>query len=152
MIAAALLSAGCHEIRLPDSWFVVDDNYSRDGSTTYDLLKVIQKDPNNPGGIDIKSKLDFLSTFTMTLYHENGRLVAAEFDNGDVLFPPTADNQPLPSGKVDVEFDDKSVPNVMREKASGRVLATFIRGQFYMPFQLDNAGINYEFWFKLKTE
>lgn len=144
---AALATSSCVQyLSKSDEYYEWDKDYSRDGAYTYDLLKVLQIDPINPDGINIVSKLNFLSTYKMTLFYENGTLVAAQFDKGDCPFSPVRFD--IPEGKFEVYFDDSSSPYVMREKATDKILATFIRGQFYMPFQLDSANINYEFWFK----
>jgi len=130
----------------PDEYYEWDKDYSRNGAYSYDLFKALQIDPINPNGINVVSKIKFLSTYKMTLYYDNGKLVAAEFDKGDCPFSPIRFD--IPEGKFEVYFDDSSSPYVMREKATDKVLATFTKGQFYMPFQLDSANIRYEYWFK----
>jgi hypothetical protein len=106
---------------------------------------VLQIDPLNTSGIDIKSYFDWFDTYSLTVYVENGKYAYCEVSTGDIPFNPYGFQ--LPAGKQPCSLDNSVSPMAIR-LSSGEVLARYRQGQFVVPFQLDCSDISYEFWFK----
>jgi len=112
---------------------------------TYKLSKVLQIDPLNTSGIDIKSYFDWFDSYSLTVYVENGKYAYCEVNTGDIPFNPYGFK--VPAGKQACSLDNSVSPTAIR-LSSGEVLARYKQGQFVVPFQLDCSDISYEFWFK----
>lgn len=111
-------------------------------TNTYRLNQVLQCSPENPSGVDIFGKLDFFATLRMTVsVSATGAVV--EFDNGDIPFLPFT--EALPEGKIECDLDHSTIPNVLRIRDTGTVIATFEKDGFTTTFQLDCKQLTYKY-------
>lgn len=111
-------------------------------TNTYRLNQVLQCSPENPSGVDIFGKLDFFATLRMTVsVSATGAVV--EFDNGDIPFLPFT--EALPEGEIECDLDHSTIPNVLRIRDTGTVIATFEKDGFTTTFQLDCKQLTYKY-------
>lgn len=111
-------------------------------TNTYRLNQVLQCSPENPSGVDIFGKLDFFATLRMTVsVSATGAVV--RFDNGEVPFLPFT--EALPEGEIECDLDHSTIPNVLRIRDTGTVIATFEKDGFTTTFQLDCKQLTYKY-------
>lgn len=118
----------------------------------YGLNKVLEIDPVNVSGIDVRPYFDFFDNYRMKLSVEDSKISYVEFEMGDVPF--SAYGFTLPTGKTACYFDNSVLPNVLRlqngssRSATDPVIATLNKGEFFVEFQLDYQDITYRYYFK----
>ena len=121
-------------------------DYPSDYTIDYGVRQVLQYDPMNINGIDVSGKFAFFGTLRFTIYVKDSKMTSLKFSLGDVPFSPFAFD--VPAGEVDCELDTEALPNELRIKGTGNVIAYFQNGEFSIPFQLDCKSLNYKYTFK----
>lgn len=111
----------------------------------YVINQVLEYDPMNPTGIDISKYVDEFSSITLTIYYEDGKMSAVEFNHGTLPYNPLAGQ--LPSGKVSCTYDSTVYPAVIK-LSDGTVLAEMIYNEPVVKFSLDYSKISYQYSFK----
>lgn len=134
--------AGCVKV---DQSGMTPDEDRPDGTTTYVLSKVLEKDPSNPNGIDILDEVDFFSSYRLLLTREKGKYVAVEFQQD---LPFSTYKFAMPSGKKECYYETEHIPFSLRLKDTDDVVITYYQGNFIVDFQLGCQEISYEFQFK----
>lgn len=115
-------------------------------TVNYELDKVLQCDPVNTNGTDITDKLDFFATRARMSVSISPTGTRFTFENGEQIpFYPFAEEFQSP---IDCELDTAVVPNELRRKDTGEVLATFENDGFVISFHLDSQHITYKYKFK----
>lgn len=141
-LAAALFACPACEDVSDEMTSDYPDNYT----INYGIRQVMQYDPMNINGIDVAGKFEFFSTLRFTIRVTDSKMTALSFSNGDVPFSPFAFE--VPEGEVACELDTEALPNALRIKPSGEVIAYFQNGEFVIPFQLDSKSLSYKYTFK----
>ncbi len=115
-------------------------------TVNYQLDKVLQCDPVNTDGTDITNKLDFFSSPARISVSISPTKTLFTFENGELIpFYPFAEELQSP---VECELDTAVVPNELRRKDTGEVLATFENDGFVISFHLDSKSLTYKYKFK----
>lgn len=148
-VAAFIMAiSGCVEVSTEWKADLHPGNYE----INYGLNKVLEIDPVNVSGIDVKPYFDFFDSYRMNLSVVDGKISGVEFETGDVPF--SAYGFTLPKGKTACYFDNTVLPNVLRlqngatRTKSDPVIATLYKGEFYVEFKLDFKDISYRYYFK----
>ena len=111
---------------------------------TYYLNEVLLCDPAHPAGINIKDKVNFFSSMSMTIKQSPTKLlVSIDYSNS----PFDAWGVELPEGDMECTLDTGVVPNELRT-VDGLLLATFERNGFTVSFQLDSDQLTYKYKFQ----
>lgn len=124
----------------------MSSDYPSDYTIEYGIRQVMQYDPMNINGIDVGSKFDFFQTLRFTIHVKDSKMSSLSFSNGDVPFSPFGFD--VPEGAVECELDTEVLPNELRIKGTGHVIAYFQSGEFSIPFQLDCKSLSYKYTFK----
>ncbi|MBR1575443.1 MAG: hypothetical protein IJ654_03225 [Bacteroidales bacterium] len=114
------------------------------------LSRVLQKDPNNSGGLEIQDEFpEYFQGYRFDIYREDGKIRAVEIhtDMPFEIYP-----EGTPSGKVEAYFDNSRMPWTIRQKSNDQILAIYSVGKFYYPFRLGCQEVSYELQFKSETE
>jgi len=149
-ILAAFIATVSSCVSVSTDWKA--DLHPGDYEINYGLNKVLEIDPVNVSGIDVKPYFEFFDSYRMKLYVTDGSISAVEFNPGEIPF--TAYGFDLPTGKTECYFDSTVLPNVLRIKsgatksANDKVFATLLKGEFYVEFNLDYKDITYRYYFK----
>lgn len=141
MAAASLSFSACEDVSDEMS-----SDYPADYTIDYGIRQVVQYDPMNINGIDVASKFAFFSTLRFSIRVTGNKMTALSFSNGDVPFSPFAFD--VPDGEVECELDTGALPNALRIKSTGEVIAYFQNGEFSIPFRLDSRSLSYKYTFK----
>ena len=88
--------------------------------------------------------MDIFDGYTFSMYRENGKIVAVEIAES---MPFEVYAQPF-EGKVAAYFDTERLPYTIRNKETDQVIATYVRGEFYVSFQLGCSEVSYELRFQ----
>lgn len=142
----SLLAAACAFVSCEEVSDKMSSDFPSDYTINYGLRQVLQYDPMNINGIDVVDKFDFFSTLRFRIEVHDGKMTHLEFSNGEVPFSPFAFE--VPDGVVECEFDTDALPNELRIKGTGNVIAYFQNGEFSIPFQLDSKQLSYKYTFK----
>lgn len=141
LIAASFSFAGCEDVS--DE---MTSGYPSDYTINYGIRQVMQYDPMNINGIDVAGKFEFFNTLRFVIHVEDNKMVRLSFSNGDVPFSPFGFD--LPEGEVECELNTDALPNELRVKGTGKVIAYFQNGEFSIPFRLDSKSLSYKYTFK----
>ena len=123
----------------------MDLDYNGTYDVTYCLKSVLEYDSVNVGGINVYPYFDFFKSFRFTIHFVDEKISSVNLNNGDIPVSPYSFS--LSEGDVDCYLETSVVPYELRVKSSGDVLAYYLRGEFYIPFQLDCDEISYEYRF-----
>lgn len=147
LIAIVLMAASCtYEVKVGDTVIVPFEQSDLDPNETivYTLNSVLQIDPINASGIDLLKHMDIFDGYTFSIYRENAKVVAVEITE-NIPFEVYA--QPF-EGKVAAYFDTERLPWTIRNKETDQVIATYLKGELYVGFQLGCQEVSYELRFK----
>ena len=151
-----LVAAGCDivspttKIDLSGGISEKSDEALLDGVNHLTLSRVLQKDPNNTGGLEIQNEFPgFFGDFTFDIYRTDGKISAVEIKES---MPFQVYPEGTPSGKVEAYFDNSRMPWTIRQKSNDQVLAIYSVGKFYYTFNIGCQEVSYEFQFKRATE
>lgn len=110
------------------------------------LSRVLQKDPNNTGGLEIQNEFpEYFKDFSFDIYRTNGEITAVSIKEN---IPFEIYSAGTPDGKVDAYFNNTEMPWTIRQKSNDQVLAIYSVGKFYYPFRLGCQEVSYELYFK----
>ncbi len=140
LIAAMSVAISCKELSNE-----MDPDYNGTYDLVYCLKSVKQYDPVNVGGIDVYKYFDFFKSLTFTIHFVDEKVSSINFENGSIPFLPYTFN--VPSGDIDCYLETSITPYELRIKSNDDVIAYYLRGEFYIPFQLDCEEISYEYRF-----
>ena len=121
-----------------------------DGVSHLTLSRVLQKDPNNTGGLEIQAEFpEYFRDFSFDIYRTDGKISAVEIkENIPFEIYPAG----TPTGKVEAYFDDSRMPWTIRQKSNDQVLAVYTVGKFFYSFNVGCQEVTYELQFKKATE
>ena len=145
--AFALMATSCNQlVPMGDLVHKVEEGSAigDDETVTYALRSALQIDPMNLAGINLLNHMDIFDGFTFTVYREDERIVACELNHN---VPFSFLEAPV-EGKQACYFDSESRPQCIRLSSNNAVVATYLKGEFYMEFQLGCKEVSYEFRFK----
>lgn len=145
----SVVAASCYSVGLQD--LTADPDYDGNKTSTFRIFKVLQIDDVNVNGVNILPYFDFFNTFRLSLTYKDGKISRLSMDNGDVPFARKYGFE-IPSGTVDVYFDNTVHPNAIRRSDTKEILATFNKGVLVMNFRLDCATVSYRYMFTGVTE
>ena len=151
----ALLFAGCDlipsaKVDLSGTDSAPVETVDPDAVSHLTLSRVLQKDPNNTGGLEIQNEFpEYFEGFSFDIYRKDGKIQAVEIkENMPFEIYPYG----TPSGKVEAYFDNSRMPWTIRQKSNDQILAIYSVGKFYYSFRLGCQEVSYELQFKSATE
>ena len=144
-ILSAILFLGVSFESCTEIDVLMDPDMPANRDITYTLGKVIEYDDINVKGIDIAPYFDFFEKLRFNLHFENHEIVSMEFNQDEL--PLTPFKYARPSGVQKCYLDKEVLPWQLKLE-SGETVAYYMRGEFYIPFQLDCNTISYEYRFK----
>lgn len=144
-IISAILLAGITFSSCTEVDVLADPDMPADCDVSYTISKVIQYDDINVKGIDIAPYFDFFEKLRFNINIENGEIVSLEFNQDELPLSPFS--YAMPAGEQKCRFDKSVLPWQIKLE-TGETVAYYLRGEFYIPFQLDCKTISYEYRFK----
>lgn len=141
LITLITISMGCDEVSNQ-----MDPNFPGESTLKYKLRRVLQYDPININGINIRNELDFFESVRFDIFYKDNSIYRVLFDNGNVPFSPF-EFESESVIDVECELDQNVSPYELRIKGTNKVIAYFLDGEFVIPFQLGCSQLNYKYTF-----